>query len=136
MVKTKIQFKHFKKRFEILFKHPFFWILTIIGNGFITIGGSFIWLVEFPGNNSVKFIDCLLLSAGMMTTVGYGSYAPETTLGKLIVLGLMLIGTLFIWLYMAFLVTVLITPEINSIEKEFHEIEKEILDLRNDSKNR
>ncbi len=66
-----------------------------------------------------------------MTTIGYGNYMAQTIHGKILVLFMMLFGTLFIWSYMAFLVTSFFTPELKEIEKDFHEFEKEWLELGN-----
>lgn len=77
-----------------------------------------------------SYIDYLLWSAGIITTIGYGSYTPQTLGGKLTVLSLMLSGTLFIWSYMAFLVTGLFSPELASLEKDFHDVEKEVRGLK------
>lgn len=74
----------------------------------------------------MEYIDCLLWSAGTVTTIGYGDYIPHSFYGKITVLLLMLTGTLFVWSYMAFLVSGLISPEMASLEREMHEVEKEV----------
>lgn len=78
----------------------------------------------------MQFLDCILWSAGTVTTVGYGEMTPHTVMGKLTVLGLMLFGTLFVWSYMAFLVTGLIAPELASLERDVHEFEKDIRGMK------
>ncbi len=93
-------------------------------------GGLLIMIFEMKVQPNLSYLDFLLWSAGIVTTIGYGGYTAETTLGKLIVLMLMLVGTLFIWSYMAFLVTALFAPELSSLEKDFHDVEKEVRDLR------
>jgi hypothetical protein len=72
----------------------------------------------------------LLMSAGTVTTIGYGSCVPVTVPGKLTLLCLMLLGTLFVWSYMAVLVTGLMAPELNALEREFKDVEKEMHDLK------
>jgi Trk-type K+ transport system membrane component len=119
------------RRLKTLFLHPFFWFLTVIGNS-IVIGGS-ILLYHFERDSqpsSLEFIDCLLWSAETVTTVGQGYHAPYTLAGKITLLLLMFTGPVFIWSYMGLLVTVLIAPELNSIEKEVHDVEKELQELR------
>lgn len=121
----------FKNRFYTIFSNPFFWILTIVGNAIMLSGGLLLMKIESAvQSNPLQYIDYLLWSAGLITTIGYGDYMAVTVLGKYVVLALMLIGTLFIWSYMAFLVTGLFAPELASLEKEVHEFEKEVLDLK------
>lgn len=79
---------------------------------------------------SLHYLDYLLWSAGLVTTIGYGDYMAQTMIGKIIVLMTMLLGTLFIWSYMAFLVAGFFTPELKSLERDFHEFEKEIHELK------
>lgn len=69
-----------------------------------------------------------------MTTVGYGSYTPETISGKFMILALMLFGTLFVWSYMAYVVRALIAPELSTLEKDVHELEKEVHQLITETK--
>lgn len=83
-----------------------------------------------PSKASYEFVDFLLWSAGLITTIGYGDSMATTFAGKMVVLGLMLFGTLFLWLYMAFLVNILFIPEFLKMEKEFKEIEKEMHEIK------
>lgn len=97
------------------------------------IGSYSLWIFEAPGSGGrLLFLDCVLWSAGTITTIGYGDSTPHTIPGKLIILALMLFGTLFVWSYMAFLVTGLIAPELASLEKDVHDVEKELRGLRKD----
>lgn len=121
----------YSKRARALLRHPFFWFLTISGNTLILIGGVFIhWGEAEVQNQPFGFMDSLLWSTGLVTTIGYGGHLPLTFTGKVTVLVLMLLGTLFIWAYMAFVVTALISPELSSLEKDLNEVEREILILK------
>ena len=120
---SKKQLRLFRQRFKALFDHPFFWILTIVGNMIILLGSSLLWIFETTNRNTpITFLDCILWSAGTVTTVGYSDFTPQTTAGKLTILVLMLAGTLFVWSYMAFLVTGLIAPELSSLERDVHSL--------------
>ena len=131
MSQLKSQLRRSKKRFKNLFRNPLFWTLTLIGNGIILVGSGMLWVFETdPMKNNPDYLDYLLWSAGLVTTIGYGNFVPMTVAGKLTVLFLMLIGTLFVWSYMAFLVTGLIAPEFNSLEKDVHDVEKDVRELR------
>jgi len=121
----------YAKRIRTLVKRPFFWALTILGNSLIIVGSVLIHLSESGFQaQPFEFIDSVLWSTGIVTTIGYGSYIPLTLLGKMSVLGLMLFGTLFVWSYMAFIVAALISPEISSLEKDMNEVERELLILK------
>ena len=105
--------------------------MTIVGNAIIIIGSLLLFVFEANTQNGViDFLDCLLWSTGTVTTIGYGNFIAQTVYGKLTLLGLMLSGTLFVWSYMAFLVTGLIAPELSSLERDVHGVEKEIHDLK------
>jgi hypothetical protein len=104
-------------------------VLTALGNSIILIGALLISFFE-----KQSFLDSLAMSAGLVTTVGYSNFTAVTDIGKIITIGLMLIGTLFVWSYMGFLVTGLIAPELNSIEKDVHDVEKELKEIRETKK--
>jgi len=61
-----------------------------------------------------------------MTTIGYGTVVPVTPMGKVLSLGMMLVGSLFLWSYMALFVSVLLAPELGHLEKEMGDIESDI----------
>lgn len=131
MAKRLLNMGRFGKRLWTLVRHRFFWILTISGNVTILIGAYVIHTFESPMPDGPReFIDSLLLSTGLVTTVGYGNFVAVTLPGKIAVLFLMLTGTLFVWTYMAFLVTGLIAPELSSLERDVHDMEKDLLDIK------
>ena len=74
----------------------------------------------------MEFIDFLLWSMGTVTTIGYGNYMPFTLHGKITLLILMALGTLFVWTYMGFLVTALLAPELASLEREVQDVERDV----------
>lgn len=115
-----------------LVTHPLFWFFTLGGNGLIILGSTLLYHLESEVNHSLKFIDFVLWCTGIVTTIGYGSYEPQTFYGKITLLVLMLLGTLFVWSYMALLVSMLVTPALVALEKEVQEVEKEITDFRNE----
>lgn len=127
----KVKFKSYQKRFLNLVKQPFFWVLTVAGNLIVLVGGCL--LQYFEGNSptaSQEYIDYLLWSMGTVTTVGYSNFTPVTIAGKWTIFFLMASGTLFIWTYMAFLVTGLIAPELANLERDVHTFEKELKEVR------
>lgn len=130
-----ITIKQFRIRFLTLLKHPFFWVLTVLGNSIILIGSLLIYFFERNSQkNPLEFIDSLLWAAGLVTTIGYADYSPYTFQGKIVVLVLMMSGTLFIWSYMVFLITGLISPELSSIERDVHDVDKRLQNLKEEKK--
>lgn len=127
---AKNQWKYLRRRLRALFRNPLFWFLTLGGQIIILTGAALLYWLESSSNGHLTFLDYILWSAGIVTTVGYGNLEAVTTVGKLAVLGLMLTGSVFIWSYMAFLVTGLMAPELGALEKDLHEVEKEIRDLK------
>ncbi|MBY0314869.1 MAG: potassium channel family protein [Bdellovibrionales bacterium] len=121
----------YKRRLTALLKHPFFWVLTVCGNSMIIAGTLSFYIFETPyRKHPLSLMDCLLWSTGIVTTIGYSNNEAFTFAGKLTILILMLGGTLFLWSYMAFLVSALITPELSSLENDIHQVEKELEDLQ------
>ncbi|MEI7973084.1 MAG: potassium channel family protein [Bdellovibrio sp.] len=119
------------RRFQMLLRKPFFWLLTFLGQIVIWIGALGLYFFEAEVSEPpASFLDALLWSTGIVTTVGYGNFVAQTTVGKWMVLGLLLMGTLFVWTYMGFVVTALIAPELSAIEKDVHEVEKELHELQ------
>lgn len=125
------QMKDLKRRVWTLLNNRFFWVLTLAGNSLILTGSLLLWFFESNGQeNSIQYIDCLLWSVGTVTTIGYGAVEPATLPGKITLLFLMLSGTLFVWSYMAYLVTGLVAPDIEALEHEVRDFEKEVRNLR------
>ncbi|WP_409479880.1 ion channel [Pseudobdellovibrio sp. HCB154] len=136
MARRTVTLTQYKSRFLALVKHPFFWFLTIFGNSVILLGSVLIYFFEAElSEKSLQFIDCILWSAGLVTTIGYADFTPQSLGGKIVVLTLMMCGTLFIWSYMGFLVTGMITPELSSLEQDVHDVEKEIKDMKVENQN-
>lgn len=96
----------------------------------IIIGATVIYYSESFGSQHPNFMDCLMWSTSIVTTIGFIPWVPETQIGKVTSIALMLFGTFFVWSYMAFLVTTLITPALSTIEKEVEDVEKELSELR------
>ncbi len=125
------------KRFVVLINHPIFWILTIAGNAMIFIGAILLFYLEAGGRElPLKFVDCLVWSTSIVTTIGYVTFLPNSFFGKITVIGLMLLGTFFLWSYMALLVSAFISPALSSLEKEVLDVEKELSALKSEDNHR
>lgn len=136
MARRTVTLAQYRSRLLALVKHPFFWFLTIFGNSVIFLGSLLIYIFEgHSEQKALQFIDCILWSTGLVTTIGYADFTPQSLGGKLVVLVLMLCGTLFVWSYMGFLVTGMITPELSTLEQDVHDVEKELKDMKVESQN-
>lgn len=122
--------KIFIKRFLTFVTHPLFWILTLAGNALIIAGAFTMFYFESFGDLHPTLIDCLMWSASIVTTIGFIPWVPVTTFGKITAIVLMLLGTFFVWSYMAFLLAAFISPALTALEKDFEEVEKELSELR------
>jgi hypothetical protein len=128
---VKVRAGRLRHRFFSLVRQPIFWFLTIGGNVIVTIGALLLQNFEMSkSGDSLSFIDYFLWSMGTVTTVGYGNFVAQTFYGKCTVVVLMAAGTLFVWSYMAFLVTGLIAPELAALEQDVHGFEKELREIK------
>jgi hypothetical protein len=63
---------------------PFFYFLTLLGNGFIFICGFLFYHLERDVNPGVhKYLDAIWWSYTTATTTGYGNITPVTDAGKI-----------------------------------------------------
>jgi voltage-gated potassium channel len=105
----------------ILFKSPFFLLLTIIGNGLIGFCGYIFYLIEKGTNPRVtRFLDGLWWSFSTATTTGYGDVTPVTDLGKILSIILMLAGLALFAMY-----TALFAESILLSKRAYHEMKSQ-----------
>ncbi|MFN8945640.1 MAG: potassium channel family protein [Pseudobdellovibrionaceae bacterium] len=129
MKNTPSQTYKYLHRILHLIQNPAFIGLTILGNSIIVLGSiSFYYFEKTNHVPALSYLDCLVFSTGIVTTVGYGNVVIASVGGKLTVLFLMLMGTIFVWSYMAFLVTALLAPELINLEEETVKMEKKVLE--------
>lgn len=133
-MRKNLKFNSYKRRLLTLIQHPIFWALTIAGNSLTFLGGFVFQILESTQEKPLAYIDCLVWSTGIVTTIGSSDLMPQTFYGKVFSVALMLAGTFFIWAYMAFLVSGLLTPELFALEKEVSELEKEVHSLASSGK--
>lgn len=82
----------FKEIYRLV-KSPFFILLTILGNGLISIAGYVFFLLEAGINPKVnRYMDALWWGFATATTTGYGDITPVTDGGKVLSILLMLMG--------------------------------------------
>lgn len=75
-------------------KRPIFIYLTTVSFSIITFGATLFYFAEVGSNKGVtRFFDALYYAVTVTTGVGLGDISAVTDLGRLISMGLMLVGT-------------------------------------------
>lgn len=94
---------------------PIMFYLVVMAFTAINIGAVLFWIIESRANpNLNSYLDALYFTTATMTTVGYGDITAVTTLGKILVIGLMLSGTAIFVCFTAVLSTSIIDLEMRS----------------------
>jgi voltage-gated potassium channel len=127
------QLRRFQKRLFALLSNTFFWVITLVVNS-LALSGAFIFHhLESGQNPNIKsFLDSFGWSVGLITTIGFGDVVPVTNEGKILSILMMAGGTIFLWVYMAFFVSALISPELTRLEHEISDVESELRNFRTD----
>jgi Ion channel len=113
-------------RLKPLIGMPVFWLLTLMGNGFVALGAVVLLNLEAGHHEKpLTLLDCVSWSVGLVTTIGYGDLIPMTDGGKLLGIVMMIGGTLFLWCYMGLFVSILLAPDISLIESQIKGIKRE-----------
>lgn len=98
--------------FEVktMFTSPSFILLTCLGNGLIILTSFLFFLIENGVNPKVvRYMDALWWSFATATTTGYGDITPVTDAGKLLSIGLMLVGLGLFAMYTALFAETILT---------------------------
>lgn len=108
-------------------RQPVFLYITVWGHLAIVLGAFSFYHFEHKVNPGINtFLDTFYWTIATVTTVGYGSYGPVTTGGKLVGIVMMIAGSIFLWTYTALLTKGLVTPEIRRVEVEVEELEENV----------
>ncbi len=92
----------FVKRIWQLMKQPVFIVLTVLGNSLIFIASALLYHFEHGINPKItSLLDTIWWAVATVTTVGYGDISPMTTMGKIIGIFMMIVGTALFWCYTA-----------------------------------
>ncbi len=103
-------FKIFALEIKSMFTSPTFWILSMMGNGFIFFCSFIFFHIENGANPKVvRYMDALWWSFATATTTGYGDITPVTDAGKLLSIGLMLVGLALFAMYTALFAETILT---------------------------
>lgn len=93
---------HFIKLIKSLVVGVPFLTLSVLGTVIVNIFASIMYYIEGGINPKMTtYLDALWWSFATTTTVGYGDITPMTPLGKVIGIGLMLVGVAVFGIYTA-----------------------------------
>ena len=96
---------------SLLLSHSFL-VITLIGNLIIIGFASVFYYIEVDINYSIhSFLDAIWWGFSTATTVGYGDIIPETDIGKIIGILLMLTGTALFATYTALFAQAILEDE-------------------------
>lgn len=93
---------HFLKLMAKLVVSAPFITISFIGNGVVFVFAALLFFIENGHNPKITcFMDALWWSFSTTTTIGYGDVVPVTFLGRIVGIGLMLIGVAIFAMYTA-----------------------------------
>ena len=89
-----------------------FLTLSLVGNALVFIFSILIYLVESPLKSPISsFSDALWFSFSTATTVGYGDITPQSLIGRVLGVLLMLIGVALFGVYTSLFARAIIDDE-------------------------
>ena len=114
-------------RFSMLFRSPFFWLVTICGNVCVVSGALVFHHLEWGTNPAIKgYLDSFTWAVGMVSTVGTSNVIAVTPGGKLLSIMMMMGGAVFLWSYMALFVGAFVDPELRGIRRNVTELHHDL----------
>lgn len=117
----------FIQRLTRLITQPVFLLITVWGHLTILAGSVGFYFFEHNDNRAIhSFLDAIYWAVATITTVGYGEASPVTPGGKIVGIIMMVLGSIFLWTYMALFVSALVAPEIKVVESEIEDIEADV----------
>jgi voltage-gated potassium channel len=104
---------HFSKLIGKLVISVPFLTLSFYGTAIVNIFAGLIYWVEKGHNDKIQtYLDALWWSFSTTTTVGYGDITPITIIGRLLGIGLMLVGVAIFGVYTALFARAILDDEI------------------------
>ena len=122
----------FLRMYRLLFSVPF-WLLTAMCNSAVVLSAYIFYSLEHSVNPQVvSFLDALWWSFSTVTTVGYGDITPLTVSGKIMGIGLMVIGTGLFATYTALFANAMLGHDVLKIEKSVSRMRDNVIGIQTD----
>ncbi len=124
---------HFFKRVYSLVTSVPFWAMTISCNFAVFVAAILFYQLEHSLNPQIEsFLDAIWWSFSTVTTVGYGDITPQTALGKIIGIILMIGGTGLFATYTALFANAMLGVEFNRLGKRVSRIKRDVDELHDE----
>lgn len=131
MGKKTATFRQLFIRLKLFLKSSQFIILTVMGNLFIFAVSILFYFIEKDVNPAINaWMDSIWWSFTTVTAVGYGDVVPASLGGRIIGIGLMLVGTALFATYTAIFANAILGREFMEIDKKMKVIHKDFQGLK------
>lgn len=123
-----------RRRIGKLIRQPIFIFVTLWGHAVILLGTLGFYYFENSVSKHVSLFDSLYWTIATVSLVGDGNMSPVTPGGRIVAMMVMILGSLFLWSYMALFVGWLIAPEIQIVEDEVRDLGNDVAEVEREMK--
>jgi len=122
----------FKRLYMLLTSFPF-WMMTIFCNLAVFLSAVFFYFIEKEVNANINnFLDAVWWSFATVTTVGYGDITPQTIMGRILGIGLMIGGTGLFATYTAIFANSMLGFEFARLGRRVSKIKRDVSEIQVD----
>ncbi len=130
MRSTKFSISHIPKFSKLLLtalSEPLLVYMTVAGNSVTVLGAALFYHIELGVNPNLHgFFDAFWWAMTTVTTVGFGDIVPVTAMGRVVAMGLMVIGIAFFVGFVTILVTVVTAVSTRDLESAEMRMESDL----------
>lgn len=118
--------------YKLLVSFPF-WMMTIFCNLAVFLSSVVFYYIEKDINSNINtFFDAIWWSFATVTTVGYGDITPESIMGRMIGIALMIGGTGLFATYTAIFANAMLGFEFARLGRKVSRIKRDVDDIHED----